>query len=132
MLVITPGDPAGIGPDCLLLAAQEPFPTQSVVVASLSLLRQRAKERGLRPTFILYQPGISIKPEANVIHILDVPLSVPVITGKGDPANAPYIRQTLDTAIQLCMADLTHHALVTGPVHKALMNEGGVVFSGHT
>ncbi len=132
MLVITPGDPAGIGPDCLLLAAQEPFPTQSVVVASLSLLRQRAKEHGLRPTFIPYQPGISIKPEANVIHLLDVPLSVPVITGRGDPANAPYIRQTLDIALQLCLSDPTHHALVTGPVHKALMNEGGVIFSGHT
>ena len=130
-LALTPGDPAGIGPDCCLLAASQPAPCEVVVVASQSLLAERAARLGLSVKFRTFNPDTRTRPEPNVLTILDIPLSVPVVAGVPDSANADYVLKTLNTATQLCL-DKTAAGLVTGPVSKAVIHQSGVHFTGHT
>lgn len=131
LFVLTPGDPAGIGPDCCLLAASAVMPGEIVVVASQALLAERAAQLGLAILFRPFQPGIYLKPQPNVLTILDVPLIAPVIAGVPDPANAAYVLNTLQLATALCL-DHTAMGLITGPVSKAVIAHSGVHFTGHT
>jgi 4-hydroxythreonine-4-phosphate dehydrogenase len=131
-LALTPGEPAGIGPDLCIQLAQQDRDQELVVIADPELLRARAAELGL-PLDIL--PFVADRPPAPTaagrLRILPVALHAPVHSGHLDPANAAYVLETLDTAIAGCMnGDFA--ALVTGPVHKGVINDAGIPFSGHT
>lgn len=133
-LVITSGEPAGIGPElCLALANQE-FTQPIVVLGSKSLLAQRAKDLGLTVNFIDYQTkqNTSTAPAPKgSLYVLDVPLAVPATPGKLDAQNAAYVLRLLDIACDGCQRG-DFAAMVTAPVHKGVINQAGIPFTGHT
>ena len=123
-IVLTPGEPAGIGPElCAVLASGHPA-AELVLVADPGLIRERA---GLAPP--PYDPALA--PEAGALRLLPVPLAAPSRPGRLDPANAPYVLRTLELACDACLRE-EFQALVTGPVHKGILNEAGYPFTGHT
>ncbi|WP_371376246.1 4-hydroxythreonine-4-phosphate dehydrogenase PdxA [Thalassotalea aquiviva] len=131
-IAITPGEPASVGPDIIIQLAQQDWPVQLVVVADANMLEQRAKGLGL---------GLNIRPydnakapiahQAGTLCVLHVPLSVPAIPGQLNPENGAYVVETLRIASELNMSG-EFQAVVTGPVHKGLINKAGIPFSGHT
>jgi 4-hydroxythreonine-4-phosphate dehydrogenase len=131
-IAITPGEPAGIGPDLTITIAQMEWPAELVVVASPELLTERAAQLGLPLTLVDYDP----KKPAQVhtkgqLTILPVELADSCITGELDPINGPYVVETLRVACEKNMVG-EFDAVVTGPVHKGLINQSGIAFSGHT
>ena len=131
-IAITPGEPAGIGPDLTINIAQQSWPIQIVVVASKALLEERAKQLNLPLELIEYCAADESIPQAkNTLTILDVPLSQPSIAGTLDTNNGAYVVETLKIASDKNMSG-EFDAVVTGPVHKGLINKAGIPFSGHT
>jgi len=125
-LVLTAGEPAGIGPDLAVLLAQTPPPCPLVICASRELLTQRAGLRGIGFDLPDYQPGQRLP-----LSLLDLPLATPVIPGRLDPANAHYVLDGLRRAVTGCISG-EFAGLVTGPVHKGVINDAGIAFTGHT
>ena len=131
-IAVTPGEPAGIGPDLCLLLAQQPQDTELVVICDPQLLEERATRMGLACSYRRFDPGSAPRgTHAGEMCILPVALRAPVECGRLDSANARYVLETLDRAIDGCLQG-TFAALVTGPVHKAIINDAGIAFSGHT
>jgi 4-hydroxythreonine-4-phosphate dehydrogenase len=132
-IVLTPGEPAGIGPDLVIQLAQKQHPAAELIaVCDPELLRTRARQLGislsLQPTTLVTAPMIRA---AGHLSIYAVPLSAPVTAGRPDPANAEYVLKTLEAATRLCL-EKRAQALVTGPVQKSVINDAGIAFSGHT
>jgi 4-hydroxythreonine-4-phosphate dehydrogenase len=130
---LTPGEPAGIGPDlCLLLAAQ-PQPHPLIAITSHDLLAERAMQLGLAVN--LLKVDASALPDqpapAGHLYVWDTPLGTSVVTGQLDTANAAFVLQTLTRAAQGCLDGL-FAGMITAPVHKGVINDGGIAFSGHT
>lgn len=131
-VIITAGEPAGIGPDVVLAAACLPWHAQLVTVADKHLMAARARQLGLDIALVDYTQGDAIKPHApGVLPIIHIPLSAPCDAGKLNNANANYVLATLEYAAQACLSG-DFAALVTAPVHKGVINDAGVPFSGHT
>jgi 4-hydroxythreonine-4-phosphate dehydrogenase len=127
-IALTPGEPAGIGPDlCVLLEPPAPD-IEHVLVADPDLLAARAARLGVPFTPARFAPET---PAGGGVSVLPVPLYAPVQAGQLDTRNARYVLDTLDAAIAGCR-DGRFAALVTGPVHKAVINDAGIPFSGHT
>lgn len=129
MLIITPGEPAGIGPDLMVQLAQQPRTQEWVVVADPELLQGRADQLGV--PLVVRTDLAAPTQAAGELTVDAVPLLRPVIAGQLNPANAPYVLTTLERAIDRCLSD-ARCALVTGPIQKSVINEAGVPFSGHT
>ncbi|MFC3609434.1 4-hydroxythreonine-4-phosphate dehydrogenase PdxA [Stutzerimonas tarimensis] len=130
---LTPGEPAGIGPDlCLLLAAQAQ-PRVLVVVADLELLHARAAELGVQVDLVAVSPGRwpELPAPAGTLYVWDTPLAIAAQSGQLDPRNAAYVLETLTRAGQGCI-DGDFAGMITAPVHKGVINEAGTAFSGHT
>jgi 4-hydroxythreonine-4-phosphate dehydrogenase len=125
-LVLTAGEPAGIGPDLCVLLALAPPSSPVVILADRHLLAVRAACLGLPFDVPAYAPGI-----AAGLSVLHVPTAAPVEPGRLDPANAPYVLETLRRAVAGCLGG-EFAGLVTGPVHKGVINEAGMAFTGHT
>jgi 4-hydroxythreonine-4-phosphate dehydrogenase len=102
-----------------------------VLVADADLLTQRLRRPGQEPRFDLFDPAQPGDPVANRVQLYPVPLGVPATAGRLDPRNAPYVLATLSAACDGCLGGL-FDALVTGPVHKGVINEAGIRFTGHT
>jgi 4-hydroxythreonine-4-phosphate dehydrogenase len=116
-IAITPGEPAGIGPDITLkLLEEQNIAANFTVFADPDLLQQRAE-----------QLGLSIKLD----NVVPIPLSQAVTPGKLNSANANYVIETLTQATKACL-NKQCDALVTGPVHKGIINKAGINFTGHT
>ncbi len=130
-IVITPGEPAGIGPDLCVQIAQPIFPCEIVLVCDPDLLSARAQRLGLPLRVEIFNPQQTAAAVAGTIKVVPLKLHAPVDCGKLDGANARYVLDTLRTAVAGCM-DGTFAALVTGPVHKGIINDAGITFSGHT
>ena len=129
VLAITPGEPAGIGPE-ILLRFHHKYPDFRVLaVADPELLKRTADTLALDIPIREWQPGA--RTGAGELSCLPVNLAVPVQPGQLDPLNAPYVLDTLRSAVGL-LRDGHAAALVTGPVHKGVINESGFPFSGHT
>ena len=131
-IAITPGEPAGIGADLLIQLAQQPQAAEIVAIADPELLRQRAAQLGLDlaiDPFDAEQPPRPHRPGR--ITVDPVALIRPAQAGRLDAANAPYVLETLRRATRGCLNG-RYRALVTGPVHKGVINEAGIPFSGHT
>ena len=127
-LLLTPGEPAGIGPElvCRLACGQPDL----VAVADPDLLATTARQLGLDcPIYVLAEPSESV-PDGH-LACLPVPLRAPVQPGRLDPANAAYVIDTLRLAAECCL-DGRAAGMVTAPVHKGVINDSGIAFSGHT
>lgn len=130
-IAITAGEPAGIGPDlCLLLAAQGQLP-DSVVFADAHMLAERAAQLACPVRIRAYERGIAPQAQAGLLWVQHVPAARPVEAGQLNVHNAAYVLKTLDLAIAGCMAG-EFSAMVTAPVHKGIINQAGIAFTGHT
>ena len=131
-LLITPGEPAGIGPDLTLRLAQKSWPAQLVVVADPALLHARAKRRRLKLTIEEISLEAPVQaPVRGRLYVLPVKLGKSVVAGTLNPANAGYVLECLRIATHACLRGQAD-ALVTGPVQKSVINDAGIAFSGHT
>jgi 4-hydroxythreonine-4-phosphate dehydrogenase len=131
-IAITPGEPAGIGPDLTISIAQQNWPVEMVVIASKSLLLERAKALSLKLDIFDYDVDKPAKAQqAGSLTVLDVPLAQPCVPGTLDSANGAYVVETLRLASEKNISG-EFDAIVTGPVHKGLINKAGIAFSGHT
>jgi 4-hydroxythreonine-4-phosphate dehydrogenase len=130
VIALTAGEPAGIGPDLCVLLAQQPLPARIVVIADRDLLKQRAARLGLPLELGDWQPN-SKPPAAGVVEVMHHPLYVPAVPGTLDPANSRYVLDTLTGAARGCL-DGSFDAVVTAPVHKGIINDAGIPFTGHT
>jgi len=128
VIAVTPGEPAGIGPELLVMLAQRASAFGLIAIADPQLLGERAEALGL-PLRIL--PPDPLPAPAGALRVLPVQLRAPAHPGKLDTANAPYVLETLERAVRACQ-DGQVQALVTGPVHKGVINDAGIPFSGHT
>jgi len=116
VIAVTSGEPAGIGPDICLSLAGAVFPARIVVIGDRDLLEQRAGALGVA---------------IGALEIRHVPLRAPVVAGQLDVANARYVLDLLDTALAGCVGG-EFAAMVTAPVHKGIINDAGIPFTGHT
>ena len=130
---VTAGEPAGIGPDLCLLLAKQAQPHPVIVIASLDLLAERAAQLDLQVELIEVNPLAwpSQPAPANSLYVWHTPLAAPVIAGQIDPENAQYVLETLNRAGYGCLGK-DFSAMITAPVHKGVINDAGIAFSGHT
>jgi len=131
-IALTPGEPAGIGPDLCIQLAQQDFPCQLIAIASPELLAQRAKQLGI--SIRINEFDSSLSPTAHTagcLTVLPVELAEPVQCGQPNPLNSRYVLKTITKATKGCMEGL-FDAMVTGPVNKSVINDAGLTFSGHT
>ncbi|HMM74702.1 MAG TPA: 4-hydroxythreonine-4-phosphate dehydrogenase PdxA [Gammaproteobacteria bacterium] len=128
-IAITPGEPAGIGPDLALTLADRAAPARLVFIADPALLSARAALLGHAFPYIDYDPAREPPPGSS--EVLRRPLAAPVTPGELSTANARYVLDCLDCAAQGCL-DGRFDAMVTGPVHKGIVNDAGIPFTGHT
>jgi len=131
-IALTSGEPAGIGPDLCIQLAQQGQRHEIVVIADPELLQQRADELSLPLKLVEFDPNSDPKPgEAGRIVYLASKLAEKVVPGKLNPANSAYVIDTLQLALNGCL-DGTFDAVVTAPVHKGVINDAQIPFSGHT
>jgi len=131
-IAITPGEPAGIGPDIVILAAQQSFKASIIAIADPDLLRERATLLNLPLELVIFNANEPAVPhQAGKLIILPVSQKITAHPGRPDPANAGYVLETLRLACQGCMQH-NFAAMVTAPVHKSVINQAGFSFSGHT
>jgi 4-hydroxythreonine-4-phosphate dehydrogenase len=131
-IVITPGEPAGIGPDLVIQLAQQQHDVELVVVADPLLLEQRAQLLGLPLQLRSFHASQPYQPCAKgELAFVAKPLVSPCIAGQLNPDNASYVLDTLATATAGCVVG-EFDALVTAPVQKSTINDAGFTFSGHT
>lgn len=131
-IALTAGEPAGIGPDLCVQLAQSSQRNQIIVVADPGLLQQRADLLKLPIKLIEFDPTSAAQPsaEGSLVYI-PCKLADKVIAGQLNPANSAYVLKTLQIALDGCLNG-TFDAVVTAPVHKGVINDAHVAFSGHT
>lgn len=133
MIFITAGEPAGIGPDLCVLWAQAPSFVEAVVIADPQVLVERARLLGKSLTIIPWQPGDPAGPaRANTLRVWPMQMKAPVQPGILNPENAPAVLQSLNRAVEACLEAPDRMAMVTGPIHKGVINVAGISFTGHT
>lgn len=131
-IALTAGEPAGIGPDLCLMLATEPCAHERVVIADPDLLAERAAQLGLTVDLRLFDPTRPPESQqAGQLSVLPVKLHATCVPGQLNPANAAYVLETLRLGGQGCL-DGNFAAVVTAPVHKGVINDSGIAFSGHT
>lgn len=130
---LTPGEPAGIGPDLCLLLSREAQPHPLIAIASRQLLEQRARTLGIDINLIevTAERLPTVPAAAGALYVWDTPLGAEATAGQLDTANAAYVLQTLTRAGQGCLDGL-FDGMITAPVHKGVINDAGIAFSGHT
>ncbi len=129
VIAVTPGEPAGIGPDLAVMLAQHDANARLVFIADPVLLAARASALGLPLRTVAFAPGQP--PPAGAVEVLTCRLRADVGAGRLDTANAPYVLECLDHAARGCLDD-TFDAMLTGPVHKGIINDALIPFTGHT
>ena len=130
-LAVTSGESAGIGPDLCLQLAQQAHGQALVVLADKTLLQQRAALLGLDVQLHDYAPQQNFPLPPGHLRVLHVPLLQPTQAGKLNPANSYYILDLLTRAAQGCKTG-EFDGMVTAPVHKGIINDAGIPFTGHT
>jgi 4-hydroxythreonine-4-phosphate dehydrogenase len=129
VLALTPGEPSGIGPECAVRLASEHPELRLLLVADHQLIIDTARQLDIRLQTVGWQPGNTIT--AGIPACLAIPMKNPAIAGTPDPENASYVLESLRKAVRVVREGYAG-ALVTGPVHKAVINDSGFAFSGHT
>lgn len=131
-IALTPGEPAGIGPDLCIQLAQQYLPCEIIAIASPELLEQRAQQLGLPIRIKEFDSSLppSIQ-SSGALTVLPVELAEPAQPGQLNAVNSRYVLKTLTKATKGCMDGL-FEAMVTAPIHKGIINDAGFAFSGHT
>jgi len=127
-IVISSGEPAGIGPDIVAQLDPNRFQARLIVTGDRKMLQARATALGSKISYIDYGDSTD---SADCIEIIDTPLVSPAIPGQLDVANAGYVLQMLRRACSGCLEG-EFDAMVTAPVQKEIINRAGIEFSGHT
>jgi 4-hydroxythreonine-4-phosphate dehydrogenase len=130
-IIITPGEPAGIGPDLCIQLSQIQQDHNLVFAADPGLLQARAEHLDTSVSIREYAGNNPEPWQKGVLNILPVNTATTVQCGHLDPGNASYVLECIRVATQACLAG-NFDALVTGPVHKGIINQAGISFSGHT
>jgi len=131
-MVITSGEPAGIGPDCCVMLAQQPWEAELVVVGDAALLESAASSLGIPLRVELYDASAPASAHApGRLLVAHVPVAQTVEPGRLDLHNAEYVLHTLDRACDGCMNG-EFAGMVTAPVQKSILLDAGYAFSGHT
>jgi len=131
-IALTPGEPSGIGPDLCIQLAQEKLDCQLVAIADPELLAQRAQQLGLPisiQNFDAEQPSTQHTP--GTLTVLPCPLIEAAECGQLKTHNSRYVLKTINVATQGCLSGM-FSAMLTGPVHKGIINDAGIAFTGHT
>lgn len=131
-IVITSGEPAGIGPDLCILLAHDSHHCDLVTIGCPDMLQARARQLGANIRITLFDP---LKPRAitppSTLTVLPVTARNRVVSGRLDTSNARYVLELIDTAISGCCSGL-FDAMVTAPAQKSIINAAGMAFTGHT
>jgi 4-hydroxythreonine-4-phosphate dehydrogenase len=131
-LILTCGEPAGIGPDLCIDIAGRAWPCELIVAADTEVLQTRAQQLQKTLALLPYSPGDAPAPHcAGTLRVLHIPVAAKVRPGQLDRANARHVLQLLDRAIEGCMSG-EFAAMVTAPVQKSVIIDAGIKFSGHT
>ncbi|MFH1813119.1 MAG: 4-hydroxythreonine-4-phosphate dehydrogenase PdxA [Pseudomonadota bacterium] len=129
-IALTSGEPAGIGPELCAALHVRASVARLVVLGDAGLIAARAPQGAiLLAPLVPYSP--SGEAPAGAIEVLHIPLRAPAVPGRLDTANAPYVLELLDRARDGCLRG-EFDAMVTAPVHKGVINDAGIPFSGHT
>jgi len=129
VIAVTSGEPAGVGPELCAQLALRRWRARLVVVGSRELIGSRL---GALAGNVAVTDRQADRPNGTAtLEVCDVPLRAQVVAGRVDPANAPYVLEMLDRAIDGCRQG-AFDAMVTAPVHKAVLNDAGIAFTGHT
>jgi 4-hydroxythreonine-4-phosphate dehydrogenase len=132
VLVVTSGEPAGIGPDICLALAKRRIPARLAVLGDPRLLEERAALLDTRVTLRGCTSVTQIGPHlVGSLQVMPAELRAPVTAGRLDTANAEYVLDMIKRAVELCVSQQAQ-ALVTAPVQKSVIAEAGFEFSGHT
>ena len=129
VIAVTSGEPAGIGPELCAMLAHQRHSARRVILGDRRLIEARARQVGLPLPLADFQKEGAPSPGA--LEILHVPLCVPSRAGQLEPANAAYVLALLDRALAGCQSG-EFAAMVTAPVHKGVINQAGIAFTGHT
>jgi 4-hydroxythreonine-4-phosphate dehydrogenase len=129
VIAVTSGEPAGIGPELCLRLVERSFAARVVVLADRDLMAARAEMMGFSGK--LREWDCSHPPLPDVIDVIHLPMPARSLPGRLDPMNSPYVLALLDRALAGCRTG-EFLAMVTAPVHKGVINEAGVPFTGHT
>jgi len=131
-IAITPGEPAGIGPELTLKLAKHSLNFEIVAIANLEMLKQQAEQLGLDVQFEIFNAKEDLKShQASTLKVINVTISDPVKPGILNKNNSSYVIKTLNIAVDL-VKNKTLDALTTAPVQKSIINDAGISFSGHT
>jgi 4-hydroxythreonine-4-phosphate dehydrogenase len=136
-IAITAGEPAGIGPDLCVMLAHKALQAQIVIIADSNMLQARAAQIGVP---VKITPFAAEQADAHVgdgtLTVLHQALAYPVSAGILDARNSQYVLNTLEIAALGCLTEPNNpslfNAMVTAPVHKGVINDAGITFSGHT
>lgn len=129
IIAVSSGEPAGIGPDVCLGLAGRAAASRLVLLCDRTLLRERAQMLGIRAALAEYDSARAWAP--GTLEVLHLPLARPSRAGMPDAANGPYVLSLLQRAADGCVSG-EFAAMVTAPVHKGVINDAGIGFTGHT
>lgn len=130
-IAVTPGEPAGVGPDLIIELAQQEWPAQLIIFADETMMQERAAALGKPLILTPYTADEKRVQSKGELFIQAIPTAVPVEPGVLTSDNGHYVVETLR---QACQANIEgdFDAVVTGPVNKGIINKAGISFSGHT
>ena len=128
-IAVTSGEPAGIGPDLCIKLCRGGNSQRLVILADREMLNARADLLGIKSVFAAYAPGAA--PPPGDLEVLHIPTATRVQAGCLDPRNGAYVIALLRRALTGC-ENGEFAAMVTAPVHKAIINDAGIPFTGHT
>ena len=130
-LIVTSGEPAGIGPDLCLALAERDWPCRLLCAGDPALLAERAAELGLKVRVRAVEATAAEPHAAGTLQVLPTPLAHAAVAGRLDARNVPYVLELLRRAARGCLEG-QFAAMVTAPVQKSVINDAGVAFRGHT
>ena len=131
-LALSPGEPAGIGPDIVASIATREIPARILCIADPSVIDARARALGINLKIVeCAEDDIPPPHSPGTLIIRPINTSVPVVPGNLDQDNAHYVLKCLDIAIAAARNRIVD-AIVTGPIHKGIINDAGFAFTGHT
>lgn len=128
-IAVTSGEPAGVGPELCATLARGGDGVRRVILGDGGLLAERARLAGIDARFVDYDAARA--PAPGVVEVLHIPLALSSLPGRLDSGNARYVLALLDRAVAGCRAG-EFGAMMTAPVHKGVINDAGIAFSGHT
>lgn len=130
-LIVTAGEPAGIGPELCLAVADTPASEHVVVLTDPRVLERRAEMLGREVELVDFDPAAPVSGARGQLRVWRVEMSAPYVCGEPDTANASALLESLSTAVQACERG-AFGGLVTAPLQKSVINDAGIPFSGHT